>query len=612
MALRFATTQFDAPSTTGGVDADKIAVDAVRRQTFGHLRTYRMIEPSPPGDKERLMHANYVVPAIRELRDQQVRFAPREKKLEQVGQAERLLAELDPARTYTYEYLCYRITHYRPEAYRDVRFSGRQASHDLYLFVEDLSDAANVPAAAAGEQVATIEELARQFNVSTKTISRWRRLGLISRRFVVDGRKRVGFLQSAVDRFVAENADKVHRGGQFSQISPQERDLILRRGRRLAQAGAAPAEVVRRLARKTGRSPETIRYTLKQFDREHPDLAVFPDSYGPIRPETKRKIFQQYHRGESVEALSKRFGRTRASIYRIIAEMRAARIRELPLDYIPNEQFSRALRTPKRDRRFLADMPAGDEPIKKARLPAGLPPYLASLYEVPLLSRVQEAHLFRKMNYLKYKASKLREKLDPARPKAALMDQVEHLHEEAVLTKNQIVRANLRLVVSIAKRHVGPAENFFELVSDGNMSLMRAVEKFDFARGYKFSTYASWAIMKNFARTIPDAHRHRDRFRTSQAEMFSTTEDSRSDQVELESLQAQREKQVEKILGALDERERRIIIRRFGLQRGQESLTLKQVGAEEGVTKERIRQIEARALSKARRVVNDEQIEFPG
>jgi RNA polymerase sigma factor (sigma-70 family) len=75
----------------------------------------------------------------------------------------------------------------------------------------------------------------------------------------------------------------------------------------------------------------------------------------------------------------------------------------------------------------------------------------------------------------------------------------------------------LRLVVSIAKRHVGPVENFFELVSDGNMSLIRAVEKFDYARGNKFSTYASWAIMKNFARTIPDEHRHRDRFRTSQA-----------------------------------------------------------------------------------------------
>ena len=87
-------------------------------------------------------------------------------------------------------------------------------------------------------------------------------------------------------------------------------------------------------------------------------------------------------------------------------------------------------------------------------------------------------------------------------------------------TKNQIVQANLRLVVSIAKRHVSASDDFFGLVSDGNMSLIRAVEKFDYARGNKFSTYASWAIMKNFARTIPDEFKHRDRFRTSHDEMF--------------------------------------------------------------------------------------------
>jgi RNA polymerase primary sigma factor/RNA polymerase sigma factor len=220
-------------------------------------------------------------------------------------------------------------------------------------------------------------------------------------------------------------------------------------------------------------------------------------------------------------------------------------------------------------------------------------------------------HLFRKMNYLKYKASKLREKLDLGRPKSGAMDLIEKLYEGSVTTKNQIIRANLRLVVSIAKRHVGPAENFFELVSDGNMSLIRAVEKFDYSRGNKFSTYASWAIMKNFARTIPDENRHRDRYRTSHSEMFTTTEDVRSDQYEQESAQVQRENQVERILDRLDEREQQIIISRFGLNRGREPLTLKQVGAAMGVTKERIRQIEARALSKLRRAAEEDRIEFP-
>ncbi|MEN6451324.1 MAG: sigma-70 family RNA polymerase sigma factor [Thermoguttaceae bacterium] len=556
------------------------------------------------------MHSDYANPAIRQLRDQQVRFAPREKRIEQAAQAERLLRELDPARAYPYEYICYRITNYRPESYPDLKLTGEEARHDLRLFVEDVSDSAGVAADAAGERVLTVEELAKQFNVSTKTISRWRRHGLISRRFVIGGRKRVGFLQSSVERFVEQNRERIARGAQFSQLTAEERSAIIERARRLARAGGGPADVTKRLARRTGRSAETIRYTLRQFDRDHPDAAVFPESYGPLQVEAKRKIYQQYQRGEPVEAIANRFHRTRTSIYRIIAEMRAQRIMELPLDFIPNPSFVR-VRSHRREQRVIGSLPESEVPQKKSRLPSGLPPYLASLYEVPLLTRKQEAFLFRKMNYLKYKANRLRSKLDLDRPKRVLMDQIERFYDEAVSTKNQIIRANLRLVVSIAKRHVGPAQNFFELVSDGNMSLMRAVEKFDYGRGNKFSTYASWAVMKNFARTIPDEHRHRDRFRTSHAELFTATEDDRADPFEEQSQQSQREAQVERILERLDEREQRIIVRRFGLRRGQEPLTLKQVGAELGVTKERIRQIEARALSKLRKAAEDEKIDFP-
>jgi len=557
------------------------------------------------------MHTDYHNPAIRQLRDQQVRFAPREKKIEQVNRAERLLGEIDPRRVYPYDYLCYRITNYRPEAYPDLKLTGREASHDLQLFVEDLSDAANVAAETAGEQVLTVDELSKQFNVSTKTISRWRRQGLVSRRFVFDGRKRVGFLRSSVERFVKQNGDRVRRGAQFSQLTEEERHRIIDRARRLAQAGGCPAEVTKRLARNTGRSVETIRYTLKQFDRDHPDLAIFPESAGPLSEETRRKIYQQFRRGEAVDALAKRYCRTKTSIYRIVAEMRARRIMDLPLDYIPSDDFPQ-IRTERQEREVLGAPPPSEVPLKKSRLPSGLPPYLASLYEVPLLSREQEMHLFRRMNFVKYKATQLRSKLDPTRPKSALMDQIEQLYDQSVSTKNEIISANLRLVVSIAKRHVGPSENFFELVSDGNMSLIRAVEKFDYSRGNKFSTYASWAIMKNFARTIPDEHRHRDRFRTSHAEMFTATEDDRTDQYEQESAQVQRETQVEKILGRLDEREQQIIMCRFGLARGKEPLTLKEVGAELGVTKERIRQIEARALNKLRKAAQEEKIEIPG
>jgi RNA polymerase primary sigma factor len=550
------------------------------------------------------MHREYHSPALRDLCDQQIRFAPRAKKLQQVEAAERLIGEVDPDKTYTYEYVCFRITGYRPESWPNAQFRGGDLLHDLRLFVEDLSDSADLPAESIGEQVLTVEELARQFNVSTKTISRWRELGLVSRRLVFDGRKRVGFLRSSVDRFVKNNQGRVVRGARFSQLTDEQRQEIVDRARRMANAGGCQSEISRRLAKRSGRSVETIRSTIRQFDRQHPDLAIFPDISGPLTEAQKTRIYQGFCRGTSVDKLMRQYCRTKTTIYRVINEMRARRIMELPLEHIPNPRFSRK----GAEATCLGPTPQPEAPPKKARRPAGLPPYLASLYEMPLLTREQEQHLFRKYNYLKYRAGKLREQLDVAQPRAVLMDQIEELYQQAVDTKNEIARANLRLVVSIAKRHVTPDQNFFELVSDGNMSLLRAVEKFDFARGNKFSTYASWAIMKNFARTIPGEFKYRDRFRTSQEELFAATQEQRGNPLMEENVQQQREAQIEKILRRLDEREQKIIIGRFGLDYEQEPQTLKEVGASLGVTKERIRQIEARALHKLRQAAQEERI----
>ena len=553
------------------------------------------------------MHEDYRDSKVKELRDQLTRFAPKAKKVEQAALTETLYGELEADRSYAFDYVCFRITNYRPETPSRHNIESVDLKHDLRLLVEDLSDSANVPIEEVPEQVHTVDELSKMFNVSTKTISRWRESGLVSRRLLFGGRKRVGFLHSSVERFITNNRDKVRRGERFSQLSDDEKSEMIERARQLVEGGATLSEVTRQLAQQMKRSPETIRYTLKNFDADHDKLAIFPHHRGALTDDDKRSIFKLHMHGATVAQLSKRFKRTRASIQRILMDMRLQRVMELPLDYIYNEDFENT----SREEEYLAAMPEPDVKPRKSRMPSGLPSYLGALYEVPLLNREQEYHLFRKMNYLKHKAGRLREQLENSSgtSKTAMMDQIDALYEGAVKVKNKIVQSNLRLVVSIAKRHVASTDDFFSLVSDGNMSLIRAVEKFDYSRGNKFSTYASWAIMKNFARTIPSEFKHRDRFRTTTEELFLARQDERLDPYLEETVQRSRQRELSKILNRLDEREQKIITARFGLGRGNEPLTLKQVGEEMGVTKERIRQLEARALLKLREAANDAKLD---
>ncbi len=552
---------------------------------------------------------HYFNPAIKQLKEQQVRYAPRKVRIEQIERAEQLLGEIEPDSQYDYTTLQNRITDLKSDMYPDLLIDGKEALHDLSRFVEDLSESADLTLADFSEPVLTVEELSEKYQVSTKTVDRWRARGLVGRKLLMGSRKRIVFLKSSVDRFVKQNAREVRRSTRFTQLSAQDRLQIIERARKLANYGACLSEISKRLAKKMGRSIETIRYTLKNHDRDYPESAIFPDAQGPLTDEKRREIYHKHQRGTAVVELARQYCRTRSSIHRIVNEVRYERIMEVSLDYIDSEEFHQKYA----DRDILETVPpVSDRPEARQKIPPGLPAYLASLYELPLLTREQEGYYFRKMNYLKFKASRLRDQLGAEQPSAKLMGEIEVLVREAVSVKNFLIRSNLRLVVSIAKRHFKPQANFFEMVSDGNMSLIRAIEKFDYTQGNKFSTYATWAIMKNYARSIPTELKQLDRYRTGHDELFSQSTDARDNPFRQEMNQQHQHSALMGILGQLDPRERDIILHRYGLNQGTEPETLEQVGHRFGVTKERIRQIESRALSKLKKIAVEEKLEIPG
>ncbi len=293
---------------------------------------------------------------------------------------------------------------------------------------------------------------------------------------------------------------------------------------------------------------------------------------------------------------------------RTATRLRAERLRRTEIAYLYHDSFAAG-----HGEKMILRPPAANAAAPHTRrAPSGADFYLARLYEVPLLSQEEETFLFRRMNYLKYRADHLRQKLNPRTATVSQLDKIDRLLAEAQAVRNQIIEANLRLVFSLAKRYakVGSAA-FDEFLGEGHEALMRAVERFDFSRGVKFSTYATWAVVNGCLALLKKqaSANHRtlcppcDAVEDSVADHRATVGEERAVQ--------QVRRAVGQLLFGLSSRERVIIEARFGFNRNP-SPTLKELGQGLGISKERVRQLQQRALDKLRVLAERHHVELPG
>ena len=272
------------------------------------------------------------------------------------------------------------------------------------------------------------------------------------------------------------------------------------------------------------------------------------------------------------------------------------------IDYIPCRQFLAP------EAEALASTPPPSAPARPAPEPSGrIDAYLAGLYETRLLSRDEEQFHFRRMNWLRFRAATERGRLDETRATARQIDAVEALLSASEVERTILITSNLRLVVSIAKKFVNADELFDELVAEGNVALMRAVDKFNFALGNRFSTYATYAIQRHFFRISHRGRQQRRRFTPADESLRSipAAEPAQG----CNSVQIDQLKELfTKFLGELEPREQQIVVARFGFD-GQAPRTFRELGAEMGVCKERIRQIQTRAMEKIRGMATEARLE---
>jgi RNA polymerase primary sigma factor len=531
----------------------------------------------------------------------QLTLSPRRLRIEQVAGIEHLLRLVKPDHTYPYEFVCYHVTRYQSRRSEPKPLiPGKALIADLATMAEVISRKANLAVTELDQPFLTQEQVAEELNVSTKTIRRWRTRGLLGIRVVFeDGVNRLAFLRGAVDRFVAVNKKLVTKAAAFRQLTASERNAIVERAGEILGTKRLKLQVVSRMiAEETGRAVETVRYTLRRHDR-HADQPLFANDGEALLDEQQLAIWKCHQAGDPIASIAAAFECSCAEVQAVLREVQIRQWKEELPRYIYNELFD----APNADELILeAPEPPAGLP-SETRVPNDLPAYLRSLYMVPLFTPELERDLFRRYNYLKFKAARKIRALDPTATTEEHVGEIHKVLGRIDALKQRIVRANLRLVVSIAKKHVGWSPNFFDVISDGNMSLMRAIEKFDYARGNKFSTYGTWAIVKNYARSIPEGHYHYNRYVTGQEELLAETADHR-EEAEYET-DAQRVREViAEGLSQLDQREREIVAGHFGLAEGGATQTLEELGKRFGVTKERVRQIERRALDRLRELLS--------
>jgi RNA polymerase primary sigma factor len=223
-----------------------------------------------------------------------------------------------------------------------------------------------------------------------------------------------------------------------------------------------------------------------------------------------------------------------------------------------------------------------------------------------ILTGAEERVLFHQFNYARYRVWKLQQDVWAApsrKPSPEQAEEVLRWYRKADRIREQIAETNLALVLAMAKRTRMSEVDFADLVSEGNMALLRAVDKFDAGRGYKFSTYACRAILKAFSRQGMKLSKYRQRFPT---DFDPKLERSNFLETKRHTFERDAADEVKRIV--LDNRadltdvERTVIEHRFGLESGEQDkpMTLEQVGQIIGVTKERVRQIQNKAMEKIR------------
>jgi len=535
-------------------------------------------------------------------------YAPPSLRATHITRLQCLICELAPDRLYTFDYIFRAVTRFKPDGNGEAVIRGRTLVRNLSCMARRITGERPIPAGNGATPVIAISRIARDARVSVSTVRRWSSRGLpLCYYRMPNGKRSLAAPAESVRAFMTrkESQAKTHAG----RLTDDERAEIIARAKAYRKDPALThAMIVRLLVESTGRSTATIRRVLRAGESRRPRHKDRAAASGLDEAEW-RELIRLYTEGTPVKELAARCGKSVSAVYRMLHEALLERAKAMRIKYIPSPEFGR----PDAERRclgpdglFTYPPELGEDAIEP---PEKIPPYLRDLYRIPLLERDEEQFLFRKYNYIKYRMAMLQERIRERGYRTRLMERFTEWARAAAQVRRILIRCNLRLVVSIAKRHVGPLMNLFELVSEGNMCLIRTVKCYDYRREARFATYATWALSKHFARVVPEENYRLSAFVTGREDILSTAGDPAADPRERRESLSHIRAVLARASAHLTAREREIIQSHYGTN-GKPRKTLAEIGQVFGLTRERIRQIELRALAKLRPLIGPDILEI--
>ena len=462
--------------------------------------------------------------------------------------------------------------------------------------------------------------------------------------------------------------DAVRQASEEASVQPRHLKGLMAHLSGLGISVAMPPSGTRALAAKSPRAT-TSASTKKAAAKKAPAAKSSATRSTAKKSPAKDTAKSGAKKAPAKKAAAKTTGKTTAQAAAVVEEMVPPAVGpdgKKILPDIPDEQFEKDVKTDptieedeKQAAFVVSDADDTGEPEQQVMVAGAtadpVKDYLKQIGKVPLLNAEMEVELAKRIEAGLFSEEKLAK---GGKISAKLLEELEWIAEDGKRAKNHLLEANLRLVVSLAKRYTGRGMLFLDLIQEGNLGLIRAVEKFDYTKGYKFSTYATWWIRQAITRAMADQARtiripvhmvevinklarvqrqmlqdlgreptpeelakeldmtpekvievqkygrepislHTPLGEDGDSEFGDLIEDSEAivpaDAVSFTLLQ----EQLHAVLDTLSEREAGVVSMRFGLTDGQPK-TLDEIGKVYGVTRERIRQIESKTMSKLR------------